>query len=318
VSAIAWALGGAYVASLVLTPLFIAVVRRLGVRQVVRRQGPERHLRKEGTPTMGGVVFVGVAAALGTALARGDDLALTAAGLTLLFALVGMADDLGKVLRRGSLGLRARTKLAIGLFASVVLVGLAIGPLGLGTFVRLPLARGLVELPLWAYVLLVVLVVLGTTNAVNITDGLDGLAAGVSVLTVGFFAAVALADGAVGLGLFLLALAGALAGFLYFNLHPARVFMGDAGALAIGAALAAAAVLTRSELLLPLVGGVYVLEALSVMVQVAAFRLVGRRVLRMSPLHHHFELSGWPERRVVQSFWLLSLACSILGYFAWW
>jgi phospho-N-acetylmuramoyl-pentapeptide-transferase len=315
---IALALGTALVATLALMPLHIGAIRRLGVRQIVRRQGPERHLRKEGTPSMGGAAFVSVAAVVGLVLGHGEPLMVTAIGLTLFFAAMGAADDLGKVLRHGALGLRARTKLLFGVAAGVVLAWLAAGPLGLGTGLRLPFSGALVELSFPLYTLLVVLVVTGTTNAVNLTDGLDGLAAGLAILALGFYAALSFADGAVALGLYAVALCGALVGFLYFNLHPARVFMGDTGALALGAALAGLAVLTRSELLLPVVGLVFVVEVVSVMVQVASFRLLGRRLLRMSPLHHHFELLGWSEEQVVRRFWLAGLLAALVGYVAWW
>lgn len=317
-TALAVALGLGFLGSFLLMPLHIAFVKRLGVRQMVRRQGPERHLQKEGTPSMGGLVFVLLAAAVGLWASGGDPSVWVAVGLTLWFAAIGAMDDLGKVLHRQALGLKARTKLALGVVAAVVLAYLASGPLGYGTFLAVPFVRSLVEVSPPLYYLLVLFVVLGTTNAVNLTDGLDGLAAGLSMLALGFYAALSFSQGAVGLGLFALALTGALGGFLYYNVHPAKVFMGDTGSLAIGGALAALAVLTRSELLLPILGFVYVLEALSVMVQVAAFRLFGRRVLRMSPLHHHFELSGWSEETVVRRFWLLGLLASVVSYLAWW
>jgi phospho-N-acetylmuramoyl-pentapeptide-transferase len=311
-------LAGAFLLTLALTPLHIAWVRRAGMGQVVRRQGPDRHLAKEGTPSLAGLVFVPVACLVALLAARLERLAAVAVAVTLWFLALGLVDDLGKLLRRRDLGLRARTKLLAGLYAAVGLAALALGPLGLSSFVWVPFTRHLVALPKPLFVLLVVLVVLGTTNAVNLTDGLDGLAGGLATLNLATYAVIGLSSGAFGLGYLAVALTGALLGFLYYNLHPAKVFMGDTGSLALGAALAAISVLTRTELMLPILGLVYVAEALSVMAQVAWFRAFGRRLLRMSPLHHHFELVGWREEEIVRRFWFVGLLASVLGYLAWW
>lgn len=312
-----WALAASVVLSVAAGPSFIRWAGSAG-GQPVREQGPAAHRAKVGTPTMGGVLFVLVASII-TLIFTGSDLqVVVAVGLTAGFAAIGFLDDLGKVRRQASLGLRARTKLVLGILLASALAYMAVGPLALGTYIRLPFSRDSVALPMWAFVALVNVVVLGTTNAVNLTDGLDGLAGGLSVLVIGFFSAVAYADGAWGLGLFALILTGAIGGFLFFNLHPAKVIMGDTGALGIGAAIAAMAVLTRSELILPVVGGVFVLETLSVIIQVIAFRVWHRRVFRMSPLHHHFELLGWPETRVTSRFWLAGLLFAALGCILWW
>lgn len=312
-----WAFGASLVVSVAAGPSFIRWAKSAG-GQPVREAGPATHLAKVGTPTMGGILFLAVTAIISLIFAGSDPAVVTAVVLTLLFGAIGFSDDIAKVRRQTSLGLRARTKLILGLAIATALAVLAMGPLELGTYVRLPGIGKMVELAPWLFVVLVNVVVLGTTNAVNLTDGADGLAGGTAIVAVGFYAALAYASGAWGLGLFAVVLAGAVAGFLYFNLHPARVIMGDTGAMGIGAAIAALAVLTRSELILPVVGLVFVVEALSVIVQVISFRLTGKRVFRMSPLHHHFELSGWEETAVVRRFWIFGILAAAIAYLLWW
>lgn len=311
-----WALGGGFVVALAAGWAVLPLLTRLKVGQTVRDVGPKTHLQKTGTPTMGGVIFL-----LGTLVAalvfgpreRAVD---TALGFSFANAAVGFADDWVKVRRRKPLGVRARTKLALGIALGLALGWLAIGPLDLGTSVLVPFSPVAWHLPAWGFLLLVVLVGVGTTNAVNLSDGLDGLAGGLGMVAAALFAAIAVSEGVFGVATFCLALAGAVGGFLYFNLHPARVIMGDVGSFGLGGALAAAAVLLRAELILPIVGIVFVAEALSVMVQVAWFRRTGRRLLRMSPLHHHFELSGMSETQVTVRFWLVAVVAAIIGYIA--
>lgn len=311
-----WALGGGFVVALVLGWAALPLLTRLRVGQTVRDVGPRTHLQKTGTPTMGGVIFL-----LGTlvaALGFGPrDTAVDAAlGFSFANAAVGFADDWVKVRRRQPLGVRARTKLALGVLIGLALGWFSIGPLDLGTWVLVPFSHAVLRLPVWGFLLLVVLVGVSTTNAVNLSDGLDGLAGGLGMVAAALFAAVAVSEGVFGIATFCLALAGAVGGFLYFNVHPARVIMGDVGSFGLGGALAAAAVLLRAELILPIVGVVFVAEALSVMVQVAWFRRTGRRLLRMSPLHHHFELSGMSETQVTLRFWLVAVLAAVVGYIA--
>ncbi len=313
-----WSLGLGLLVSLALGPFVLPLLRRMRLGQTVREVGPQSHLQKTGTPTMGGVLFLVAATAATLAFAGRDDLALTAIGFMWANGLIGFADDFVKVRMRRPLGVRARTKLAFGIAAGLLLALLAIGPLNVGTSVRVPFSTQLWHLSPLAFAVLVVLVSVATTNAVNLTDGLDGLAGGLGMIAAGLFALLAIGQGTFGLAVFCLAIAGAVGGFLYFNLHPARVFMGDVGSFALGGALAAVAVLLRQELLLPVVGLVFVLEALSVVVQVLFFRRTGRRLLRMSPLHHHFELGGLRETQVVHRFWLLGIASAVLAYIAFW
>lgn len=313
-----WALGLGFTVALGLGPLMLPLLRRLRLGQTVRAVGPQSHLQKAGTPTMGGLVFLLAATVATLAFGPRDDLAWTALGFTWANGLIGFADDIIKVRMRRPLGVRARTKLAFGILAGLALALLAIGPLDIGTTVRVPFSAHLWHLGAGGFIVLVVVVSVATTNAVNLTDGLDGLAGGLGMIAAGLFALLAIGQGTFGLATFSLALAGAVGGFLYFNLHPARVFMGDVGSFGLGAALAAVAVMLRLELLLPIVGLVFVFEAISVIVQVVFFRRTGRRLLRMAPLHHHFELGGLRETQVVHRFWLIGIASAVLAYIAFW
>mgnify|MGYP001223996070 CR=1 FL=1 len=305
----------AFAVAVLLGPVTIGWLRRLRVGQVVRQDGPQTHLRKTGTPTMGGVLIL--AGVLAAAAAFLPDLG---AGWPFLLALlgfgaVGLIDDLTKVLARRSLGLKARQKLLLQLLLSLV-VGW--GTLAqVGPYLRVPFAEGWWLVPEWFYLALAVATLVGAANAVNITDGVDGLAAGATAVAALTMAAMARVMGFEEAAVLAAALGGACLGFAWFNAHPAQVIMGDTGALALGGALGALALMTGTPLLLVIVGGLFVLETLSVIVQVTYFRLTGgRRILRMSPLHHHFEVSGWAEPQVVTRFWLLCLLFAAAGLLA--
>lgn len=311
-----WALGGGFVVALALGWLVLPVLRRLKLGQAVRDVGPKTHLQKAGTPTMGGVIFL-IGTLVASLLFGPRETAVdTALGFSLANGAVGLADDWIKVHRRQSLGVRARTKLSLGIAFGLALGWLALGPLDLGTYVLIPFSHSVWHLPAWGFVLLVVVVGVGTTNAVNLSDGLDGLAGGLGMIAAALFAAIAVSEGVFGVATFCLALAGAVGGFLYYNLHPAKVIMGDVGSFGLGGALAAAAVILRAELILPIVGIVFVAETVSVVVQVAYFRRTGRRLLRMAPLHHHYELSGLSETQVTVRFWVVAVLAAIIGYIA--
>ncbi len=302
----------AFVASALGGLALLPLLRALKVGQIVRAQGPQSHMAKAGTPTSGGLMFL-----FGTAVAvavwqHGQPDAVLVVGMMLAFGAIGAADDFMKIRSRSSLGLRARDKLLLSSAVIVAFAWAALRLAGLGTTVVVPGTGG--ELALGAAFLpFVWLVVLGTTSSVNLSDGVDGLATGLGILAFGAFAAITLHTGPWSLTAVCMAVAGALAAFLIFNVHPARVFMGDSGSLAIGAGLSAVAILSRTELYLVVVGGVFVLEALSDIVQVISFRVFGRRVLRMAPLHHHFELGGMAETRVVGMFWLAGAVFAALG-----
>jgi phospho-N-acetylmuramoyl-pentapeptide-transferase len=301
-------------AAFVLTVLFgrplIAKLRSLSAQQIAYEDAPKTHQSKTGTPTMGGVLFAlaPLVAVLFAPYRETFALALLIYGCMA----IGAIDDIAKVRGRKNRGLRALPKFALTAVVAVVFLWLA-GPLP-------PVLLGVGAVPSWLWYVLSVLVVLSTTHAVNLTDGLDGLASGTAVppLLVLAFAAYATVQHNGDTGIAALAVAsamlGAVLGFLVYNRHPARVFMGDTGSLALGGALAGITILTGTQLLLVLIGGVFAAETLSVIIQVASFKTTRRRVFRMSPLHHHFELAGWPETKVTTRFWLASLVLSLLGF----
>jgi phospho-N-acetylmuramoyl-pentapeptide-transferase len=292
----------------------VPLLRRLKVGQRVRDDGPETHLKKMGVPTMGGLFFAVPALALALAWSPRDPRVSGLALFALVFAMVGFADDYIKVIRRRPLGLRARYKLAVQIPASLALGYWAAHRLGLGTAVAIPFGLGSLDLgPL--YLPFIVLFAIWFSNAVNITDGVDGLLAGAMVPSMLAYLLVALVAEQAGLSLLCATVIGACAGFLLYNRHPAKVIMGDVGSLALGGTLTGLAVLTKTEILLGLIGLLYALEALSVVLQVISFRSTGRRIFRMSPIHHHFELLGWPETKVVGVFWLFSALSGLIGLF---
>ncbi|MTI95033.1 MAG: phospho-N-acetylmuramoyl-pentapeptide-transferase [Firmicutes bacterium] len=304
----------AFVASLLLGWLIIPLLRRLKIGQTIRDVGPRTHLSKAGTPTMGGLIFALVALILGFVFLPREPAGFVALFATLGFAAVGFADDYLKVVLKQSLGLKARFKLG-GQFLVVAFVYLALRNLGVEHVVNIP-GVGALELGLF-YPLFITVVFVGTSNAVNLTDGVDGLAGGTAVIVLSAQALLAALQGQTDVSIFALLLAGSILGYLVFNLHPARVIMGDTGALGIGGAIAAIAVLTGTELLLVLLGGVFVLVTLSVIIQVASFKLTGRRVFLMSPLHHHFELLGWSEWKICLVFWSFQLVFAGLAILIW-
>ncbi len=300
----------AFAVAFLLGPVLIPLFRRMKFGQSIREDGPEAHRVKAGTPTMGGILFlIGLTVTVIAVFPGRESILVLVVSLGL--GAVGFVDDFIKAIRKKSLGLRAREKLLIQVIIGVVLA-LGAQTLGVGTAVRVPFTDFFLHLGFfWPFV--VVFILISTANAVNLTDGLDGLAGGLTIIALAFFVLVGNPD----LSRSALALMGGLTGFLWFNLYPARVFMGDTGSLALGGALAAIAVLSGTELYLPIIGGIFLIETLSVILQVFFFRLRGRRILRMSPLHHHFELAGWSERRVVVRFWLAGLVLAVVGYLGW-
>lgn len=292
--------------------VLVPMLKRVGAGQTVRTTGPATHLAKQGTPTMGGIIFLVPASAVSLVAFHASAAVWALVVFTWGFALLGFWDDYVKVMRRRALGLRAREKLVVQLVWSALFLWFAAQHLGAaGSW---PLPWGGAFTPGGWYYPLGLLVLVGAANGVNETDGLDGLAGGTAVVALGFFALYAAARGRGVPSSFALVLAASVVGFLRYNLHPARVIMGDTGSMALGAAIGALAIATHAPLLLPIVGGVFVLETLSVIIQVASFRLTGHRVFRMSPLHHHFELVGWSEERVVGTFWLAALAFAVLAW----
>ena len=321
----------ALVISLLVGPRMIRRLSRHQIGQTVRDDGPQTHLSKAGTPTMGGaLILVAIAATTLLWADLGNRRVWVALVVTVLFGAVGWADDYIKLVARNPRGLPARWKYfwqsVIGLAAAVFLYVTAAVPAD--TALIVPLFKNIVVDLGWWFIPLTYLVVVGSSNAVNLTDGLDGLAIMPTVLVagaLGIFAYVMgnaqfthylgfpLVPGAGELVVLCGAIVGAGLGFLWFNTYPAQVFMGDVGALALGAALGTIAVLVRQELVLVVMGGVFVMETLSVILQVASFKLTGRRIFRMAPLHHHFELAGWPEPRVIVRFWIVTVILVLAG-----
>lgn len=300
--------------TVLLGPGTIYYLRKLKFGQQVRSDGPRTHLKKAGTPSMGGVLILAaitIAVVLTSSMGRFVTAALLA---TLGYGVIGLLDDALKIIGKRSLGLRARDKL-VGQIGIALLIGLfAVGREDIGSSLMVPFSHAVLELPPLVFVLLNVFVMVATSNAVNITDGLDGLAAGTTATAALAFAILAWLGGSADMVIFFAAVTGACLGFAWFNAHPAQVFMGDTGALGLGGALAAGAILTRTTLFLPIIGGLFVLETLSVIIQVIYFRITqGKRVFRMAPIHHHFELGGWSETTVMIRFWLISLVCAVLG-----
>lgn len=297
---------------------FIEYLRRWKVGQSIREEGPQSHHAKAGTPTMGGWIIVvpAVVTALGVGALQGgvhpDMLAVI--GVILGCGFFGWLDDYLIIKRKSNKGLSARQKMG-GVILVGVLFSVYLAMTGHGTAIMVPVTHAMWDLG-WAYYPLLVLVIAGTTNAVNLTDGLDGLAAGTMAIALAAFAFMlsqyATFDSLGSIMVLVLAVIGGCLGFLWYNSHPAQVFMGDTGSLALGGAIAACAVMGRLELYLIPIGAIFVAETLSVIIQVASFKTTGKRVFKMSPLHHHFELSGWKETKVVQRFYLIGLLMAIL------
>ena len=300
------------VVGLALGPLVIKKLKEFHARQEEREEGPESHKYKAGTPTMGGILIL-FALTVSVLLFNGAEPSkLMALFLTLGNGLIGFADDSIKAVKKRNLGLTAKQKLAGQAVISVIFcIALKVFA-DMPTTVWIPFTDLTVDLGV-AYYLFVFLIIVGATNAVNLTDGLDGLAAGSSAITAVAYVVISVALGYGGIAIFGAALAGACLGFLFYNQHPAKMFMGDTGSLALGGGMAAMAILTKTELLLVIAGGLYVLEALSVILQVISFKTRGVRIFKMSPVHHHFELSGWSEVKVVTVFWLFSALVAIIA-----
>ena len=305
----------AFIVCALVGPVLIPYLHKLKFGQSIRECGPASHMKKSGTPTMGGLMML---AALIIALLWGQFTphVIIALVLTVGHAVIGFIDDYIKVVMKRNLGLTAKQKFLLQFILAGAYVYFAETHIQ-NTELWVPFVNMTVDLG-WGYYVLAFLLLVGTTNAVNLTDGLDGLVSFVSLPVTMVFAFIAYMQGMLDLCGFSLGLTGACLGFLLFNRHPAQVFMGDTGSLALGGAVAAMALLTHTELLLVIVGGIYVAEALSVIIQVTYFRFSGgKRIFRMAPLHHHFELGGWKEVKVVRVFTFVSCVLSILGLGLW-
>lgn len=310
VLSLAWTTGVSFAIVVCLAPILIPLLQRFKFGQAIRSDGPMRHLQKQGTPTMGGVMIILATAFTAWRFSNSPStwmMILALAG----FGVIGLLDDGLKILRKRNLGLTAKQKLVLQVLVSVIFY-LALYAYGWHFQLQLPFIAQPVNLGIF-YLPILVFFMVGFSNAVNITDGLDGLVSGIAAIAFAAFAFLAWWNSQWNVSVFAMAVVGSLLGFLIFNRHPARVFMGDTGSLALGGALAAVSILTRTEFWLLLIGGVFVLEVLSVIIQVFSFQTFGRRVFKMSPIHHHFELVGWSEWKVVTVFWGTTALLSIVA-----
>lgn len=301
---------------IILGPIFIPMLARFKFGQTVRDEGPQSHLAKNGTPTMGGVMMI--VAILITGLTRATISKGLIVGLICIvgFGFVGFLDDFIKIKMKRSLGLKAYQKIILQFALALYIAYYQYSASPSATQLVIPFTNHIINLGIW-YIPFMMIFIIGTVNAVNLTDGLDGLASGVTLIVSCFFVLFAVSISNSDVAILAAATAGACLGFLGFNSYPAKVFMGDTGSMALGGAVVAFATLTNSPLIIIVVGFIYLAEALSVMIQVTYFKLTnGKRIFKMAPLHHHFEQCGWPETRVVFVFWIVTVVLCWIGVLA--
>ncbi|MBE0447696.1 MAG: phospho-N-acetylmuramoyl-pentapeptide-transferase [Actinobacteria bacterium] len=319
----------ALVITAILTPLWIKVLRKEGLGQVVRIDGPQKHLNKSGTPTMGGIIILFTVVITYSLIASASRAGMVAIFTLLTCGFLGFIDDYRKVVKARSLGLRARAKITWQLVIAIVVGLAAVNFAGLSTDISIPLTGIVIPLDYlslkfsianisivipFLYIALVMFYITATTNTVNFTDGLDGLAAGTITISMLAFVGIAFQQGRLDLAIISAAIGGACIGFLWFNSHPASIFMGDTGSLGLGGAIAIMSILTKTELLLVLIGGIYVIEGLSVIGQIISYRWFKVRILKMAPIHHHFEMLGWSETQIMMRFWIVAALLAGLGF----
>ncbi|ANU27895.1 phospho-N-acetylmuramoyl-pentapeptide-transferase [Planococcus versutus] len=310
-------LGIALLLTVVLMPLFIPLLKRMKFGQSIREEGPQSHMKKTGTPTMGGLVFL-ISIIFTVIIVTWLANLLTAKTLILLmvlfgYGLIGFLDDFIKVVLKRNLGLTSLQKLLAQIVIAVISF-LVLNGIDFETGLSIPFTSISIELS-WLYVFFIVFWLVGFSNAVNLTDGLDGLVAGTASIAFAAFGILALYQEETAIAIFAFSVTGGLLGFLIFNKYPAKVFMGDTGSLALGGALAMVSILLKQELLLLIIGFVFVIETASVILQVGSFKLRQKRIFKMSPIHHHFELSGWSEWKVVIVFWSVGLISAAIAVF---
>lgn len=312
-----------FVASVVVSMFIVPILRKLKVGQIERREGPQSHLKKQGTPTMGGIIMILVMIAV-TGFCYYDYIRdseqmniaknlLPLLFVTIGFGVIGLVDDLKKLISRDTKGLSPKAKMFGLLIIAVAYSLLLVNVFHIGTDIYVPFADMYLTLPVWLYIPLAILVMLATTNAINLTDGIDGLSTSVTTIIITCLTVVSIIFNIKEVTIFGSILIGTCLGFLLFNLHPARVMMGDTGSLMLGGAIAGIALYLKMPLLLLIIAIIPIIETLSVMIQVAHFKRTGERVFKMTPIHHHFELSGWKENKIVSVFSLITLIVCIIG-----
>ena len=308
--------------TVILGMIIIPILRKFKVGQIEREDGPKSHLKKQGTPTMGGImmiiamIIVVTGAYIYLSITNQGDLAnnlLPILMLTIGFGVIGFIDDFKKLVLKNTKGLKPSYKMLGLLIISVAYVIYLVYGLHIGTDTYIPIIKDYIDIPIYIYIPFAILVILGTTNAVNLTDGIDGLASSVSTCIITCLTIIGIIFNHQEISIFGSCVIGAVLGFLMFNLHPAKVFMGDTGSLLLGGVISAMALYLKMPLLLIVIALVPVLETISVIIQVAYFKKTGKRVFKMTPIHHHFELSGWKENKVVAVFTLFTLILCIIG-----
>ncbi len=301
-----------FIIPLIALPLFIKYLKKYNVGQKIRQEGPDLHQHKTGTPTMGGVIVILTLVIIVILFVPYNKYVLWSLVATLGFGFIGLIDDLIKYLKKRSLGLLTMQKLSLQIVFAVIFVYCVQQNTNLGTEIYLPFIKKSLDLGMM-FVPFVVLVMVSTVNAVNLTDGLDGLAAGLIIIAILSFALIAYNQNMLPISLFALIVGFTSFGFLIYNFYPARIFLGDVGSLALGGALVSIAIFTRTELFLLIIGGVFVIETLSVILQIVSVKLRGKIIFKMSPIHHHFELCGWKEPKIIIRFWIAGIIWAIIG-----
>ena len=311
--------------SVVIALIVIPILKKLKIGQIERREGPQSHLKKQGTPTMGGIIMILTILIVGIfmiwnytktnnqeEMKLGQNL-IPMIAVTVGFGIIGLIDDLKKLIGKNTDGLKPAYKM-LGLL--IVAVGFTLyltNILNIGTDIHIPFLKTYLSLPIWIYVPFAVIVLLATTNAINLTDGIDGLSTSVTTIILACLTVIGIIFGIKEITIFGSILIGTCLAFLIFNLHPAKVMMGDTGSLLLGGAIASMALYLKTPLILIIIALIPVIETLSVMIQVRHFKKTGERVFKMTPIHHHFELSGWKENKIVSVFSLITLMCCIIG-----
>ncbi len=307
------ALLASFIGTIILGVIVIPILRKMKIGQVVRDDGPQSHLKKSGTPTMGGIIMLVVIFVISAIVSTKYPSVLPVALVTLGYGLIGFIDDFIKLVLKNPKGLKPSLKM-LGLIIVAVAFVVYLVHSGFGTETYIPFLRDYIVIPTWAYIPCMVFIILACTNSLNLTDGLDGLASGITAIIMIFFTYAAAKYGNKEMSVFSSIVAGSTIGFLLFNMYPAKVFMGDTGSLALGGAFCSVALILKMPLILIIVAGICVIEALSVILQVTYFKLTkGKRLFKMAPIHHHLELSGYKETTIVPAFWLITLILCLVG-----
>ena len=311
-----------FIASIIVSIIVIPILKKLKVGQIERREGPQSHLKKQGTPTMGGIIMIIVILCVGAFLCidyiKDEQQNVATALVPLLavtvgFGIIGLIDDLKKLLGRNTEGLKQAFKMLGLLIISVGFTLYLTQVLNIGTETYIPFFKTYITLPIWLYIPFAIIVMLATTNAINLTDGIDGLSTSVTTIILACLTVISIIFGVKEITVFGSILIGTCLGFLLFNLHPAKVMMGDTGSLLLGGAIAGIALYLKMPLILLIIALIPVLETLSVIIQVKHFKKTGERIFKMAPIHHHFELSGWKENKIVSVFSILTLILCVIG-----